>query len=132
MSVLKDLFYFVYLLCLKDYLYGCHKNISVIDGKVNYSYTILPLSYYSLFFSSRRRHTRYWRDWSSDVCSSDLGDGKAERPVARAEVVEALHRQLPARQPVDAAAEERGRRPHDLALAAVEAQAAARDRKSVV
>src|SRR5258707_1052457 len=26
----------------------------------------------TLFFSSRRRHTRYWRDWSSDVCSSDL------------------------------------------------------------
>src|SRR3712207_7292607 len=25
------------------------------------------------FFSSRRRHTIYWRDWSSDVCSSDLG-----------------------------------------------------------
>src|SRR3712207_7320834 len=28
--------------------------------------------YYFFFFSSRRRHTRYWRDWSSDVCSSDL------------------------------------------------------------
>src|SRR3712207_9110513 len=29
------------------------------------------------FFSGRRRHTRYWRDWSSDVCSSDLlGDGQ--------------------------------------------------------
>src|SRR5947209_14885126 len=29
------------------------------------------------FFSSRRRHTRYWRDWSSDVCSSDLnGEGR--------------------------------------------------------
>src|SRR3712207_8549508 len=27
------------------------------------------------FFSSRRRHTRYWRDWSSDVCSSDLTMG---------------------------------------------------------
>src|SRR3712207_6854777 len=27
------------------------------------------------FFSSRRRHTRYWRDWSSDVCSSDLAHG---------------------------------------------------------
>src|SRR3712207_9457606 len=27
---------------------------------------------YFVFFSSRRRHTRYWRDWSSDVCSSDL------------------------------------------------------------
>src|SRR6266403_4289944 len=26
------------------------------------------------FFSSRRRHTRSLRDWSSDVCSSDLGD----------------------------------------------------------
>src|SRR5437870_9823568 len=25
-----------------------------------------------LFFSSRRRHTRWPRDWSSDVCSSDL------------------------------------------------------------
>src|SRR3712207_8244037 len=25
-----------------------------------------------VFFSSRRRRTRYWRDWSSDVCSSDL------------------------------------------------------------
>src|SRR6266511_5079708 len=26
------------------------------------------------FFSSRRRHTRFSRDWSSDVCSSDLSD----------------------------------------------------------
>src|SRR5690625_6211008 len=34
------------------------------------------------FFSSRRRHTRWPRDWSSDVCSSDLRrllDG--DRPV---------------------------------------------------
>src|SRR3712207_7622314 len=30
------------------------------------------LSFCFFFFSSRRRHTRYWRDWSSDVCSSDL------------------------------------------------------------
>src|SRR5438445_2997876 len=29
-------------------------------------------SFFFFFFSSRRRHTRYWRDWSSDVCSSDL------------------------------------------------------------
>src|SRR5882762_6407095 len=27
-----------------------------------------------LFFSSRRRHTRFKCDWSSDVCSSDLAD----------------------------------------------------------
>src|SRR3712207_1649740 len=31
-------------------------------------------SIWDFFFSSRRRHTRYWRDWSSDVCSSDLLD----------------------------------------------------------
>src|SRR5690606_40894136 len=28
------------------------------------------------FFSSRRRHTRFSRDWSSDVCSSDLDEVK--------------------------------------------------------
>src|SRR5260370_7783444 len=27
------------------------------------------------FFSSRRRHTRFKCDWSSDVCSSDLEEG---------------------------------------------------------
>src|SRR2546430_12412275 len=30
-------------------------------------------SYFLFFFSSRRRHTRFDCDWSSDVCSSDLG-----------------------------------------------------------
>src|SRR5690606_28426388 len=35
---------------------------------------VLVLSFFLLFFfSSRRRHTRFSRDWSSDVCSSDLG-----------------------------------------------------------
>src|SRR5207253_4649108 len=28
--------------------------------------------WFAFFFSSRRRHTRWPRDWSSDVCSSDL------------------------------------------------------------
>src|SRR5699024_11493105 len=32
----------------------------------------LPLKMFFFFFSSRRRHTRSKRDWSSDVCSSDL------------------------------------------------------------
>src|SRR5581483_12365420 len=27
----------------------------------------------------RRRHTRYWRDWSSDVCSSDLAAARQTR-----------------------------------------------------
>src|SRR3712207_5335672 len=34
------------------------------------AYSSLLLAFF--FFSSRRRHTIYWRDWSSDVCSSDL------------------------------------------------------------
>src|SRR5215469_4879466 len=38
------------------------------------------------FFSSRRRHTRSLRDWSSDVCSSDLARGVAD-----------LHLHLPVR-----------------------------------
>src|SRR2546429_1893281 len=32
------------------------------------------LCVFFFFFSSRRRHTRCSRDWSSDVCSSDLDD----------------------------------------------------------
>src|SRR5699024_7373526 len=32
----------------------------------------MELKYRGFFFSSRRRHTRSKRDWSSDVCSSDL------------------------------------------------------------
>src|SRR5688572_33128973 len=31
------------------------------------------------FFSSRRRHTRFDCDWSSDVCSSDLGRGQKQK-----------------------------------------------------
>src|SRR5437867_4336851 len=40
------------------------------------------------FFSSRRRHTRSYGDWSSDVCSSDLGlsDDQKERVTRVAEV----------------------------------------------
>src|SRR5439155_17383814 len=34
-----------------------------LDGRMRKAY---------FFFSSRRRHTRWPRDWSSDVCSSDL------------------------------------------------------------
>src|SRR5690554_7647536 len=49
----------------------CHahhntKNTSSLTTAI----TAVPL----FFFSSRRRHTRCGRDWSSDVCSSDLID----------------------------------------------------------
>src|SRR6266496_3052872 len=51
---------------------------------------------YFFFFSSRRRHTRSLRDWSSDVCSSDLGArywnwyGPTETNVCTAYAVDAL------------------------------------------
>src|SRR6266513_4644897 len=37
-----------------------------------YIYIIIVIYCFFFFFSSRRRHTRSKRDWSSDVCSSDL------------------------------------------------------------
>src|SRR5690606_39908888 len=39
------------------------------------------------FFSSRRRHTRFSRDWSSDVCSSDLDK---TLPVSRNKVIASI------------------------------------------
>src|SRR2546422_1017532 len=35
-------------------------------------FSVCFVLFYFFFFSSRRRHTRCSRDWSSDVCSSDL------------------------------------------------------------
>src|SRR5690606_2997379 len=42
----------------------------------------LCLFFFFFFFSSRRRHTRFSRDWSSDVCSSDLAARYHERWLA--------------------------------------------------
>src|SRR5439155_8816004 len=39
------------------------------------------------FFSSRRRHTRWPRDWSSDVCSSDLQQTAVSRGLLGPELV---------------------------------------------
>ena len=49
--------------------------------------------FFFFFFSSRRRHTRYWRDWSSDVCSSDLRRNAA-RHVKRIKEGDKLAKQL--------------------------------------
>src|SRR3989449_6728833 len=38
----------------------------------SYLYISSVFLFFFFFFSSRRRHTRCSRDWSSDVCSSDL------------------------------------------------------------
>src|SRR6266496_3695388 len=57
--------------------------------------------YFFFFFSSRRRHTRSLRDWSSDVCSSDLrpaGGGAhgaaRRRPAHRHDLARRDRRQL--------------------------------------
>src|SRR5438270_8517812 len=48
------------------------------------------LSCSAFFFSSRRRHTRFDCDWSSDVCSSDLANERVafERPIAKFQAVQ--------------------------------------------
>src|SRR6266508_4550378 len=46
---------------------------------------LLSISVCLFFFSSRRRHTRWPRDWSSDVCSSDLVIRPGEHPLAELE-----------------------------------------------
>src|SRR4051794_41435959 len=40
---------------------------------------LVSLLYVFFFFSSRRRHTRWTGDWSSDVCSSDLSSDGSQR-----------------------------------------------------
>src|SRR5207248_7058148 len=48
---------------------------------------------WSFFFSSRRRHTRSYGDWSSDVCSSDLVVESADE--FRAEIpLDLLHQRV--------------------------------------
>src|SRR2546422_8489317 len=49
------------------------------------------------FFSSRRRHTRCSRDWSSDVCSSDLLSPAPDTPGQKISVDQALAAQYVAR-----------------------------------
>src|SRR5690554_7011580 len=47
--------------------------VRVTDPRTAFARIKQPMSFCLLFFfSSRRRHTRCGRDWSSDVCSSDL------------------------------------------------------------
>src|SRR5690606_5424084 len=55
------------------------------------------------FFSSRRRHTRFSRDWSSDVCSSDLSATDSSpiraRPISPCIVYAVWHFPLQCRRP---------------------------------
>src|SRR5439155_6362753 len=45
---------------------------TIVRGISDLLFLLSILILFFFFFSSRRRHTRWPRDWSSDVCSSDL------------------------------------------------------------
>src|SRR6266498_703562 len=53
------------------------------------------------FFSSRRRHTRCGRDWSSDVCSSDLDDTLVMAGFARTGIYREVDRVVPGENPYE-------------------------------
>src|SRR5215510_6791799 len=56
---------FVRLNILKRLYRSLHHSLQFVTRFLNFLF---------FFFSSRRRHTSWPRDWSSDVCSSDLAD----------------------------------------------------------
>src|SRR5437867_8921118 len=67
------------------------------------------------FFSSRRRHTRSYGDWSSDVCSSDLDDealaylhGLPIIPIQRNSGMDAILNAKPGENPILIRVQRRG------------------------
>src|SRR3712207_81050 len=67
---------------------------------------MIRVGFFFFFFSSRRRHTRYWRDRSSDVCSSDLGDVLVlTKPLGLGILTTALKRELVSEEEIGAAVE---------------------------
>src|SRR5204863_3815609 len=82
LSILSICVRFVYTLLIFNDFY-----FSIIIFLFRFSFLLFVFCFFFLhfclfffffFFSSRRRHTRSLRDWSSDVCSSDLRMGDAE------------------------------------------------------
>src|SRR5256886_13723488 len=65
------------------------------------------VAYDFFFFASRRRHTRFDCDWSSDVCSSDLARRRADGPP---DPLEKWGLRLPKRPPISSGTSGRLRR----------------------
>src|SRR5438105_6813441 len=69
-----------YLLFSNAFIWAACLNAIQSFVAVAVSYLVfVAVLYFFFFFSSRRRHTRSTRDWSSDVCSSDLESRRAGR-----------------------------------------------------
>src|SRR2546429_4188855 len=68
-------------ICSADQTYGAGRSMElqnvdydiITAAELAYAHYVVVI----FFFSSRRRHTRCSRDWSSDVCSSDLAIGNS-------------------------------------------------------
>src|SRR5437879_2033684 len=71
------------------YVYFYFISVILFDG-----FLLCVYNLFVFFFSSRRRHTRYIGDWSSDVCSSDLVSSRIQRVGKNCEDV-VIDRQLP-------------------------------------
>src|SRR5260370_32090172 len=54
-------------------VWGAHATLRSPERTATRRSSHILISVVFFFFSSRRRHTRFKCDWSSDVCSSDLG-----------------------------------------------------------
>src|SRR5688572_32231876 len=63
---------------------NCGSNICSVNFYLIFD--VIDLLVFYFFFSSRRRHTRFDCDWSSDVCSSDLLPPPKVSPFWRLEV----------------------------------------------
>src|SRR5438874_9988275 len=65
------MYFYLYLLLILSYIFYCYLLFSF--------FFTFCFFFFFFFFSSRRRHTRSLRDWSSDVCSSDLSTRRSSR-----------------------------------------------------
>src|SRR5256886_10000971 len=56
--------------CIKTTIHAHVLSSTAFGRKISWNQSLSSVCFF--FFSSRRRHTRFDCDWSSDVCSSDL------------------------------------------------------------
>src|SRR5689334_23894133 len=76
------LFFYLFALCtLLTFVFGLWYFVARLRLFLFYVFFFFFLFFFFLFFfSSRRRHTRWNCNWSSDVCSSDLSRGGIRLP----------------------------------------------------
>src|SRR5256886_13526565 len=110
----------------------CDLSVTHFRGSPGLLRTLIPYdALCRFFFSSRRRHTRFDCDWSSDVCSSDLWVAAVATSVVTGEGLDQLRHALQrvAGDLLERPADDLFRLPIDRVFAVA---GAGTDRKSVV